>query len=176
LDIDGENTTSPTIIRGSLTVKSKGATTVDVGTNDKTGLIVGKKLTISGGDGGDAVTFNKLQVGGAVSVSVGNGANALKIDDSIFGGAFAFTDKLGKDTIDIETTTGTSLATIFEQPVGFHTGAQSSTTTLAGSTDSGQFLVIAHGFIIHTGPTLSMLNETLSHEWFPFGGSVQKVV
>ena len=170
---DGFKTSVPVVIRGNLTMKGTGGNDVTAGAHDmKTGLIVGKSLSITSGSGPDALIFNKLEVGGATKLLLGDGGNAATIDDSTFIGTFALTTGAGTDAVNLDTTAGTSSATIFEKPVVIKLGAGSDSVQLAGFDDANQSLIIYSSFVIHPGDGSFFPLQNPAKEFFPFGGGI----
>ncbi len=193
-DFDGDQTTLPVVIRGSLTMKGTGNNTIEAGTQfNETGLIVGKNLTVTNGNGLATLLWNKLEVGGATKLTLG-GANDITISDSGFTGAFAatfgdggsnaqiydsifagtFTSTVGDGgaSFSIDSATGTTLPTIFEKAVLFKLGDGGVTLNLDGTHDASQQVIIDSTFVIKTGgggftPVFG------GREVFPLGTSIQ---
>ena len=175
-NFDGLATSVPVVIRGNLTMKGSGANTINVGTtNLKTGLDVGKSLTITTGSSVDKFITNKLQVGGATKLTLGNGANVANFDDSTFIGAFALTMGADYDTVSLDITAGSSSATIFEKPVSIKLGIGGNELRLAGSNDANQSLIIYSSFVINE-PTISLMVQNSAQIFFPFGGKIVTTV
>ncbi len=174
---DGYKTSVPVVIRGNLTITGTGPQTVDIGRQyNKTGLVVGKTFAVTAGVGDDFLSLNNLDVSGATRFNLGAGANQVSIDDSVFGGTFALTTGAGIDTINFDTTAGTTQATTFHGAVTIIEGAGVDTLTLAGTADTGQGLVILSTFTVHHGVEGETITENLSHESFPFGNVVKYLV
>ena len=171
-NFDGLATSAPVVIRGNLIVKGTGAHTINVGTtNLKTGLDVGKSLTIATGSGVDTVISNKLEVGGATKLTLGNGDSTVNIDDSTFAGTFALTGGADFDTVNLETTAGSSSATNFEKPVSLQLGVGGNGYSLAAFDDANQALIIDSSFVFNL-PTNSHASGNDAQVFFPFGGTI----
>jgi hypothetical protein len=149
--MDGFLTRLPVQIHGNLSILGTGANTVDIGKNDLfgngSGLTIGKKFTVtSSGGTAETMSFFNLHVGGNTSFTLGNGGNTVTIDDSEFDGTFTLLSGAGADTVDLETTAGTSAATEFRKAVKVNLGGGGDTinfvaTSLASTPDAGQALV-----------------------------------
>lgn len=172
IEFDGVATSLQDIIRGGLSIGGTGGNTVvTVGTYAKhTGLLVGKNLTMKAGAGPDSLTARNLEVDGRTSLQLGDGINHVTIDDSMFVGAFSLTTGKDFDIVNLDTTAGTNLPTIFEGSVTISLGARNDTLNREGNTDAGQSLVIYRTFVVHGGDVQS---SNLNQELFPFGGSIQ---
>jgi hypothetical protein len=169
-------TNLPVIIRGNLSIAGTGAQTVTVGTQfGQAGMLVGKNLTIKTGNGADNITFNKLVVQGKTKLTLGDGANTISIDDSTFVGAFNLTTGSDADHLNLETTAGTSLPTIFEGPVLMRLGNGGTTVNREGGADPNQSLVVYSTFVIHHGSS-SSISWWSDKEFFPFGTRIESVV
>jgi hypothetical protein len=175
-NFDAYGTSLPVIIRGNLTLKGSGANTITAGTEyQRSGLIVGKNLSITSGSGTDTLTLNKLEVAGGTQIRLGNGGSTITIDDSIFAGAFKLTTGAGDDTLNLDTTPGSPSPTIFEKPVLIQLGVGDDVLNETGAADANQFLIIDSTFVVHHGSGSDTRTSTASHELFPFHNSIQWV-
>lgn len=173
---DGYSTPLPVVIRGNLTVTGTGPNTVTAGTQFKTGLVVGKDFTVTTGGAADAVTLNKVEVGGNTRLSLGDGASTVTIDDSVFAGTFNLTTGRDADLVYLDTATGSSGPTVFERAVVIRNGAGADHITRTGAADGNQQLVMLSTFVVHFG-VIATEGSTFSpaHESFPFGGFIDYV-
>jgi hypothetical protein len=163
---DGLVTLEPVTIDGNLTVTSTGVNNVAVGSFLRTGLTVGKNLTISGGSG-STLTFDRLRVGGASSLSLGTSNNTVNIDESVFVGVFDLKTKGGSNDFDIEEDAADTLPTEFRNAAAISLGAGPN----AGYIDTNGASQDVYFFktVVGTGATWS---DNQSQIIFPFGGSL----
>lgn len=175
--MDGYVTKQPVLIHGNLTITGTGASSVAFGTNtgfgNGSGLIVGKKFTLtSGGGTAETLDFRNFQVGGNTSIKLGDGGNTVTIDDSEFDGTFTLMSRAGSDTVNIEATTGTTSATEFHKAVLIDLGTGNNATNLADNgnpPDAGQEVVAWSTFVIEGSGSDSLFP---SNVLFPNGGFV----
>ena len=167
---DGDGTHLADIIRGNLSLTGTGQSIVAIGTgNSDTGLILGGALKIASGNGGDVLTISKLTVGGTTSIAVGDGSNTTTIDDSVFAKAFNFRDAKGTDTIRIDTTSGTTLPTVFEQAATIVTGTGGAAAVTLGGASAGEMVYAYSTFEVdELGGGVTNSTDII----FPFGGAV----
>jgi hypothetical protein len=178
--IDGFRTHLPVYVRGNLSVLGTGANSVDIGKGAQfgtnTGLTVGGRFTLrSGGGTAEHLTAFNLDVGGGTALALNNGGNTVSIDDSVFDGPFALSSGAGFDTVSLETTGGTSAATVFRRAVTINLGAGIDRinyvydgTNLA-SIDSGEAIVFWGPLTVRTHPELFLDRTSV---FFPNGGQV----
>jgi hypothetical protein len=170
--MDGFGTTLPVLIHGNLTITGAGANSIGFGTNGGlkgSGLIVGKKFTLtSGGGAAETLGFKNVQVGGDTSITLGNGGNTITIDDSNFGGRFTLVSGIGNDTFNLETTTGTTSATEFKKATLIDLGSGNDVAYLAfnATPDAGEAVVCLATFEVKSGGA----GFDLSRFFFPNGG------
>jgi hypothetical protein len=159
-------------------MKGTGSNTVSIGDNNlKTGLIVDKNVSITSGLSADSVTVNRLLVGGNTSFLLGDGTNTTKIDDSVFAGTFTLTTGKDADTINLETTAGSSAPTIFGKAVLIKEGAGVDHFNREGSNDANQAIYVYSTFVIHGASDLGDTESFYSgKEFFPFFTSIQELV
>jgi hypothetical protein len=177
LDIDHLNTAAPTLVRGNLTVRGSGRCAVSAGTAAAAeGLSVGKNFTVVTGPEPDFVILNKVDVGGATRLSLGGGENTVAIDDSTFVGSFALTTGSGNDLVSLDATTASVAPTVFGGPVVINLVAGDDTVNRAGTSDPNQLLIVLSTFIMHHGLGNDTDNTSPTHEFYPFGTSIQWVI
>jgi hypothetical protein len=175
--LDGNVTGLPTIVNGSLSITSTVAHAVELGIGlMNKGLVVGRSLSITGGAGFGFVNMNKLQVDGSATLRLGDGSNTVNINDSSFGGSFRLTTGALADVVNLDTITGGPAATTFRGPVLINLGAGNDTVNVAGLATINQAVEILGTFVVHHGTGSDVLNVNPSHEFFPFGTSIQWVV
>jgi hypothetical protein len=171
-DFDGYVTTLPDIFRKDLTITGTGPAVVTVGTQYQgTGLQLQGALKITSG-GNDYLNFEKLDVGGTTTLTDGKGTNTTTINDSVFVGAFKFADATGTDTISIDTGSGTTLPTVFEQAAAITMGKGGSGSVTFGGSSAGE-VVDAYSTI-----SVVLLGGGATENFdvvFPFGGSVVSI-
>jgi hypothetical protein len=173
-NMDGYVTNVPVRIHGNLTITGTGANSVAFGTNDTygngSGLIVGKKFTLtSGGGTAETVSFKNFQAGGDTSLILGDGGNTVTIDDSYFGGRFTLHSGAGADTFYLETTAGTSSATEFRKAVLVNLGTGNDFAEVAyngNPPDAGQEVVAWSTFVVKS----STATWVPTHILLPNGG------
>jgi hypothetical protein len=178
--MDGVGTQLPVLIHGSLTITGTGANSVEFGTRagvgeNGSGVVVDKGFTLTSGVGTAATLgFKNFRVGGNTSIKLGDGGNTVTIDDSEFGGLFTLVSGAGADTINLETTAGTSAATVFMKAVLIDLGAGFDTvndvSNGSNTPDVGEALVIWSTFVYKN---VENPFNALSHEYFPNGGRIQ---
>jgi hypothetical protein len=173
-DMDGYATHLPVLIHGNLTITGTGANSLGFGTNNGSGngsgLIVGKKFTLtSGGGAAETLGFKNVQVCGDTLITLGNGGNTVTIDDSIFGGRFTLMSGVGNDTFNLEATTGTTSATEFKKAARIDLGSGNDVSYLAynATPDAGEAVVCLATFEDKTGGA----GFDLSRFFFPNGGA-----
>ena len=168
-DFDGFNSSVPVEISGSLTLTGSGANTVNVGTTtEKTGLAIGKNLTISGGP--NLLTLNKLQVGGNTSFTLGKGQNSVIVDESLFAGTFVAKIGSGLTVVEMDDNLADTAPTQFDKAVDitFATGSN----TLGSLASSNQELIVMSTFVVNNISNLGNWSQTESEEFFPNGNSI----
>jgi len=166
-DFDGLNTSVPVEIGGSLTMTGSGINTINVGTTDqKTGLIVAKNLSISGGP--DPLYFNNLTVGGTTSLTLGTGIHELIIDDSVFNGAFTAKIGSGESVVEIDSNIADTYSTLFNRAVDITLTGSGNIGFLA---TSNQYLVVMSTFVVNNANVDNWTQNT-SLEDFPNGNSI----
>lgn len=169
-------TSSETVVRGNLTITGTAASTINLGNSlPNGGLVVGKNLSITAGVGPCFLNLRKVQVSGSTILRLGDGYNGVNIDDSMFGESFRLTTGNGKNAVLLDTIAGSSGATRFCGPVMVNLGTGDDTLTLAGSVDMNQAVQILSAFVVHHGTGSDTLNANQSHEFFPFGTSIEWV-
>jgi len=172
--MDGYATHLPVLIHGNLTIAGAGANSLGFGTTNGTGtgsgLIVGKRFTLTCGGGlAEMLAFKNFQVGGDTSITLGNGGNTITIDDSIFGGRFTLVSGVGNDTFNLEATTGTASATEFKKAALINLGSGNDLSRLAynKTPDAGEAVVCLATFEDKSGSAAF----DLSRFFFPNGGA-----
>ena len=166
-NFDGFEVDVPVEIGGNLTMTGTGVNTVTVGTEYlKTGLIVGKDLSITSGVGDNTLDFNRLQVTGTTKLKLGNGANTVTIDQSVFAGTFNLTTGTGGTDLDIECTGGDTTATVFNKSVVIALGDGMNYVYIAL-----EYYVISLSTFDITGAGLSYIIAPINII-FPFGGAI----
>jgi hypothetical protein len=174
---DGNVAHVPVIIHGNLSVLGTGANSVFVGFGyDHTGMLVGKKFTLTSG-GGSAVSaiFFNLHVGGNMSLTLGNGGNTVTIDDSEFDGTFTMVSGAGADTLNLETMNGTNSSTEFKKAVKIDMGAGSDQINLfygSSPPDAGQVLVFWSTAVLANDETVVTAVGSIL---YPNGGAIRFV-
>jgi hypothetical protein len=173
--IDGNFTALPVVVRGSLTFAGTGANTIEVGNGlGRTGLIVGRNLTVTTSAAADTLYFNKLEVDGATRFVLGDGNNSVGIDDSLFAGAFTLTTGAGNDQVSLDPNPGAPGPTTFGGRVLIVQGAGADQVVRAG-TSAASMLIVLDTFVIHHGTGRDETLITPGHEIFLFGGLIQYV-
>src|SRR5262245_61813573 len=146
-DFDGYTVSAPVIIRGHLTLTGSGPLDLDVGTREeKTGLWVGKNLTITGGSQADLITAHRLTVNGTTRINTGDGDDVITIDDSVFRGpdprvapvAVEILTGAGNDSVAIETDDTFTGVTLFTRRVKVDLGEADDTFTLGFADEAGR--------------------------------------
>jgi len=172
--MDGYRTSLPVLIHGNLTITGAGANSLGFGTNNisgnGSGLIVGKKFTLtSGGGTAESLAFKNVQIGGDTSITLGNGGNTITIDDSIFGGRFTLVSGVGNDIFNLEATTGTASATEFKKAALINLGSGNDLSRLAynKTPDAGEAVVCLATFEDKSGSAAFDLSRFI----FPNGGA-----
>jgi hypothetical protein len=172
--MDGYATHLPVLIHGNLTITGAGANSLGFGTDNGSGngsgLIVGKKFTLTSGSGtAETLAFKNVQVGGDTALTLGNGGNTITIDDSIFGGRFALVSGVGNDTFNLEATTGTTSATEFKKAALIDLGSGNDLANLAynSTPDAGEAVICLATF--ETKTSSAAINY--SYFYFPNGGA-----
>jgi hypothetical protein len=156
---DGFKTAGPVLVHGNVTVKGAGAVSLTVGfVNADAGLVVGKNLTVAGGNA-DVVLASKLTVGGSTTFAFGDGDNQVTINDSLFDGAFSLTTGAGADTVKLETFVGTTIGTTFVGPVRMSLGSGNDVVNVAAASDAKEEVVYLGTFVIHHGTGIDTLSQ-----------------
>lgn len=174
--IDHFVTHLPVYVHGNLSILGTGANSVDIGSSGSGGLTVGGRFTLSSGGGtAEHVSAFNLHVGGGTALALNNGGNTVSIDDSVFDGTFALRSGAGADTVNLETMSGTSSATVFRKAVTINLGASNDRINYVydgnniGTIDSGEAIVF-------WGPLTVRNNEVVfldrTSVFFPNGGQV----
>lgn len=171
--MDGYHTSLPVLIHGNLTITGAGANSLGFGTitgsGNGSGLIVGKKFTLtSGGGTAETLGFKNVQVGGDTSIILGNGGNTITIDDSTFGGLFNLVSGIGNDKFNLEATTGTTSATEFKKAALIDLGGGNNVAYLAynATPDAEEAVVCLATFKVKSGSSATIY----SNFYFPNGG------
>lgn len=104
---------------------------------------IGGKLIITGTDGSDIVTMNRLTMTGTVSINTGNGDDDVIVNNSIFNGLFTFAGGGGADAVRIENgDINDGVSTVFNAAVNINTGNGDDEVligVLADADDFGDF-------------------------------------
>jgi hypothetical protein len=169
---DGFNTAAPVLVHGNVTVKGAGAVSLAIGISDAhTGLVVGRNLTVAGGNK-DVVVASLLTVGGSTTFALGDGDDQVTINDSLFDGAFSLTTGSGADTVNLETLAGSAIGTTFVGPVRVTLGSGNDVVNVAAAADAGEEVVYLGTFVIHHGTGSDTLSQGPGHVLSPPGTSI----
>jgi hypothetical protein len=159
---DGYKVAQPVVIRGSLTINDSGPSTIEVGTQYyKTGLFIGRGLTISTGEAADTLKLHNLTVSAATAITTGGGNDTISVDGSTFR-RFQLYTGTGADVVNIDTEAGFATKFVGDALVGLGTDNDTLTIGAAGDFTRRAEFVRSASFLGGAGDdTLKLLNAEL---------------